>query len=292
MKRKSGQIGSGGLDMLLDTMCNTFGGVCFIALLVAILSAMLPKDSGDAGESVGKLVEDAKLAEAVRTRDELAVALETQRELLSRYGTNGLSTVTAADIAKSMKDKDAAAKELSARRSELEERIKRLATADKFNRQEYERLKKVQEGLKRQIANFKDVRKRVVRAPIEREDARYKPVDFWIRGGRFRILEDKSQVVCREEGFGDRKKWFYTCRSGTGWPISEAFLASADYARAIRSVPSKTKYARIWVDHDPKSFAGLCLFRDDLIRRGISYNWHPNDDETMVFVVGLDTHVQ
>ncbi len=34
------------LDMLLDTMCNTFGGICFIALLVALISASTPKGKG------------------------------------------------------------------------------------------------------------------------------------------------------------------------------------------------------------------------------------------------------
>ena len=40
MKRRTSPSGS--MDMLLDTMCNTFGGVCFIALMVAILSAVVP----------------------------------------------------------------------------------------------------------------------------------------------------------------------------------------------------------------------------------------------------------
>lgn len=289
MKRKNREIGAGSLDMLLDTMCNTFGGVCFIALLVAILSAMLPKDSGAPEEDVRKLAEDERLSQAVRTRDELKVALETQREILSQYGTNGLSTVTAADIAKSMKDKDAEAKKLAARRVELEEEIKKLATADQYNRKEYERLKKLEEELKRKIADFKDARKRVVRTPVEREDTRLRAVDFWIRDGRFRVLRDSSQVFCREEGLGERTLFYYTCRPGTGWLLSEGFLSSSEYAQTIREL-SFQRFARIWVD--TKSFTELCRFRDDLIRRGIPYNWYPTDEETMTFKVGLEAHVQ
>ena len=46
MKHRSSTT-AGSLDMLLDTMCNTFGGVCFIALMVAIISASLPANQDD-----------------------------------------------------------------------------------------------------------------------------------------------------------------------------------------------------------------------------------------------------
>ena len=290
MKRKNREVGAGSLDMLLDTMCNTFGGVCFIALLVAILSAMLPKDSGAPEEDVRKLAEDERLSQAVRVRDELKVALETQRDILSQYGTNGLSTVTAADIAKSMKDKDAEAKKLAARRVELEDEIKKLATADQYNRKEYERLKKLEEELKRKITDFKDARKRVVRTPVEREEAGWTPYDLWIRDGVLRVRLDESQVSCRQIGFGADAEWHFTCIPGTGWPLTEAFLSSVSYATVLRGKPSGRTFVRIFVDR--KSFPEACRLRDDLIRRDIRYNWYWRDDPELVFSYGTDSRVQ
>lgn len=290
MKRKNREIGAGSLDMLLDTMCNTFGGVCFIALLVAILSAMLPKDSVASEEDIRKLAEDERLSQAVRVRDELKVALETQRDILSQYGTNGLSTVTAADIAKSMKDKDAEAKKLAARRVELEDEIKKLATADQYNRKEYERLKKLEDELKRTIADFKDARKRVVRTPMEREEAGWEPWDLWIRDGCLRERSNTSQVAQREVGYGQNAELHCTCIPGTGWRLTDSFLQGTDYFSLLRRKPSGKTYVRIFADSN--SFPELCRLRDDLIRRNIRYNWHVHESDELVFVLGSDSKVQ
>ena len=73
--------GTGSLDMLLDTMCNTFGGVCFIALMVAILSAMSPKqqDGSKTGMVTEQMLVDQEKARLVRRRDELKSAIEIQK---------------------------------------------------------------------------------------------------------------------------------------------------------------------------------------------------------------------
>ena len=67
---KSRRSSSGSMDMLLDTMCNTFGGVCFIALLVTLLSAIWPKDietDRDKAAAVAKsIVEKDNLQDNVR----------------------------------------------------------------------------------------------------------------------------------------------------------------------------------------------------------------------------------
>ena len=290
MKRKNREIGAGSLDMLLDTMCNTFGGVCFIALLVAILSAMLPKESGAPDEDVRKLAEDARRQQAVRTRDELKVAVETQKELLAQYGTNGLSTVTAADIVKSMKDKEAELKKFEARRSELQDELAKLVTAEDINRREYERLKKLEDELKRKIADFKDARKRVVRTPMEREESGWEPWDLWIRDGYLRERYNTSQVASREVGFGQNAKLYCTCIPGTGWRLTDSFLQGTDYFSLLRRKPSGKTYVRIFVDSS--SFPELCRLRDDLIRRNIRYNWHVHETDELVFVTGTDSKIQ
>lgn len=57
MKRKSQASSEGSLDLLLDTMCNAFGGIVLIAILVALL---VEKPGEDAEATVGN-VEDARL---------------------------------------------------------------------------------------------------------------------------------------------------------------------------------------------------------------------------------------
>ena len=78
-------LGAGSLDMLLDTMCNTFGGVCFIALMVAILTAMNPKGDGTEaeGDAEARMLVDKEVAKLTRQRDELKSAIAIQESFLA-----------------------------------------------------------------------------------------------------------------------------------------------------------------------------------------------------------------
>ena len=151
-------------------------------------------------------------------------------------------------------------------------------------------LKKLEEELKRRIADFKDARKRVVRTPVEREEAGWRPWDLWIRDGVLRERFNTSQVACREVGFGENSESHYTCIPGTGWRVTDDFLSSAEYAGVLRRVPAGKHYIRIFVDDE--SFSEICRLRDDLIRRGIRYNWHWRNDPELVFFYGSDSRVQ
>jgi hypothetical protein len=42
MRRRKNSIANDSLELLLDTMCNTFGGVMFIAIALCVISAMMP----------------------------------------------------------------------------------------------------------------------------------------------------------------------------------------------------------------------------------------------------------
>ena len=44
MSRKAAPVGDS-LDLLLDTICNTFGGILFIAMLVVILTSQISRDA-------------------------------------------------------------------------------------------------------------------------------------------------------------------------------------------------------------------------------------------------------
>lgn len=286
--RRNKEIGAGSLDMLLDTMCNTFGGVCFIALLVAILSAMMPKNASEE-EDVRKMAEDEIAAELMRERDELRIAVGLQRDLLRAYETNATDAITAADVTTLAGDKDAEAAKLRRRIAELEEQIQKAATTTEYNEKEYARLMQMSDELKRKIADFKDARRRTVRTPLERSLSGWSPFDVWLRNGRLHVLTDESQVICEEQGFGDQKTWDYRCIPGRGYPVDSVYLKDEPFRQLVSRSGSKS-FFRIWTDK--RSFVELCLLRDELIRHGFNYNWRVTEMETLHFVVGSDTIVQ
>ena len=287
--RRRGESGAGSLDMLLDTMCNTFGGVCFIALLVAILSAMLPKESSSEEDDVRRMAVDETMAELIRTRDELRVAVDLQRDLLETYTTNATSAISAADVVSLAGDKDAEMAKLRKRLLELEEQIRKAMTDTDYNEQEYARLMKLSDELKRKIADFKDARRRTVRTPTERSLPGLSAFDIWLRDGLLYQMNNEEQVRCDRNGFGEATTWDYHCIPGKGYRMDEAFLNGPGFQNVVDHA-GRTAFFRIWTDS--RSFPELCLLRDELIRRGFKYNWQVTDLETLHFVVGSDTTVQ
>ena len=293
--KRGASPGAGSLDMLLDTMCNTFGGVCFIALLVAILSAMLPKDTAAPEEDepdVAALVEDERMAQLLRRRDELKAAAELQRELLAAATNDtGAITVTEAELVAKLSEKDDSLKELQEKLRGMEEEIARLSTSDEYNKAEAERLRKLAEELRKEIAKAEDARRRTVRTPLERELGGVSPFDLWIRGRFIYVGGDPSQCHCDEEGYGDNKRWHYTVLPERGARLDAAYLRSPDFDAILRRLGGMT-YARIYIGADRDSFASLCLLRDELVRLRLRYNWYVNDGDTLDFVSGRDEKVQ
>lgn len=84
MSRKAAPA-SDSLDLLLDTICNTFGGILFIAMLVVILTNQISRDAAPSAPSAessralrrlrGELTESesrlTKLRQAVRQKEDL-----------------------------------------------------------------------------------------------------------------------------------------------------------------------------------------------------------------------------
>lgn len=291
MKRRA-EMESGSLDMLLDTMCNTFGGVCFIALLVAILSVMLPKETSPENESdpdVERLVENERLARLQRRRDELERAFALQRDLLQAVETNGTVTVTEAELVSEFAAKDDAIRELRSKLEAMEEEIARLATSTEYNKDEAERLRKLAEELRSELEKAENARRRTVRTPLEREIPGIQSFDLWIRQGVVYVLDDPGQCHREVRGYGESLQHCYSVVPGRGSLVGTPYFGSPDFSSVVRKVGGM-RYVRIFSDSE--SFDALCLLRDELLRRGLRYNWHVTDASELVFVQGTDTKVQ
>ena len=286
MKREHGH-GAGSLDMLLDTMCNTFGGVCFIALMVAIISALRPQvsDSDDAEQ----MLVDRESARLARQRDELKSALEIQNTFVVSNAVPGM-TMSLVELLKGVSSNEMAIAKLKAQKREFEDALASLKTDSEYSAREALRLERLLKELEESLGKQRG-KQRSVRTPTEREIAGLQSVDFWLRKGRLYLLKNNRQCKCEElpRDASGKLRWDYTTIVGTGYRVDESFFNGHDWQQ-IKSGLDSHGYVRIW--SDKVSFPQLCELRDALIHFRKMYNWHVHESDVLSFVEGYDGRVQ
>ena len=291
MRRKTSEPGS--MDMLLDTMCNTFGGVCFIALMVAILSAAIPKNAEVAQEQ--KVSEEQvaakEMARLQQRRDMLKAAIDIQSEFLKNASTG---VVLKADLAKSVSEiasNDEKIRLYEKRKIEYLDELAKVKTQSSYSRREAMRLARLLKELEEKVGRPLFDRHRVVRIPRERELQGLKVVNVWIHQRRLYMMNDKRNVRNEDTGKEDGKaKWDCHLVKGRGVFLDDDFFLHGKIWPELQRQFDDNTYVRIFVD--TVSFDELCLFRDALISRKSMYNWIVNEEDVIHFIEGYDGHVQ
>lgn len=295
MKRRGASESSGSLDMLLDTMCNTFGGVCFIALMVAIISAALPKSGEDEGAGEPLVTEGQVIAKEVarleERRDQLKESVRIQSEFVKNANTNVVLKADVSELAQKVAANEGEIGRYEKLREEYLDELAKLKTRTSYSRREAMRLERLLGELKDKTGRPLFDRHRVVRTPKERELQGLKTIDVWLHERRLYMLDDKRDVRVEETGEENGKQtWKYYLVPGRGVLLDDDFfLKGSVWPELERRFDSKT-YVRIFVD--TKSFDELCLFRDALISRNSMLNWIVREDDVLYFIEGYDGHVQ
>ena len=290
--KRSTSLNAGSLDMLLDTMCNTFGGVCFIALMVAIISASLPKDQNAEEKEVvvsEQMIINKETAKLTRERDELKSAIAIQKAFVATNTTKEARALSVAQLVNSISSNATALVKLKSEKLELEDRLAKLTTDISYNTREAMRLSRLLKEMEERLGKPVNMKNRPVRTPVERELGGYKSLDVWIRNGRMYCLWNTSHVDCKITDGAKGREWDFRVRPGAGFVMDDTFYHSSDYRQMIELIDGKV-FMRIYCD--TTSFPQLCNLRDDLIRRRKMYNWHICEDQIMHFVEGYDGRVQ
>lgn len=287
-----GTSATGSMDMLLDTMCNTFGGVCFIALMVAVMSAAIPKvDNDSEGTEQTEIRIIARETDRLRQRrDMLRASIDIQSEFIKNASTG---VVLKSDII--LKATDIAANAEKVRKYEklkieyLDE-LAKLRTRTEYSRREALRLERLLKELGNKAGNPLFDRHRVVRTPTERELNGLRSLDLWLHDRRLYLMSDALSV--KEENkreYGGINRWDCRLIKGRGVLVDEFFETGKTWGEIKRRLEQNV-YVRIFVDS--VSFDELCLLRDALIRRRTMYNWIINEADVIHFQEGYDGRVQ
>lgn len=281
-RRSTADVGS--LDMLLDTVCNTFGGICFIALLVSIISANLPKGEGEQSDTQIKVIEqDMRLEQLTRERDVLLEAVDIQKNTLSHASTDQAAYVasnTLKDLVQSKEEADEREAALKLQLSKLLSDNASLAAGSQQAQRELERLKALNDELKSKEEKAKQESITVVRLPMEHSTSRSPFAIFIIRNRIYplrytRSGGDDNVDHCIFTDLGSKRTRIRP-RPGAGIQIPSD-LARMPYLFELVQYMGSNYFLNIFVDSE--SFDSLCKIRNYMIAAGIPYNWDSYSDD-------------
>lgn len=289
MRRRNRE--SSGMDMLLDTMCNTFGGVCFIALMVSLVSATLPQLDDDSDSNQPKISENDLLTREMTRltlkRDELKTAIAVQQDFLATGATNVPVKADLVRMASEIAQNASLIDAYEKKRVEYLDELAKLTTRTAYSRREAARLSRLVADLKDQVGQPLFDRHRAVRAPREHEEQGLRMINVWLHEHRLYLMDDTRNVrrVMRGE-----KRWDTYLVKGRGVFVDDDFFRKGSVWPELESRFGPTTYVRIFTD--TASFNELCFIRDALIDRKSKFNWIVNEEEVIHFVEGYDGYVQ
>lgn len=295
---KSRRFESGSMDMLLDTMCNTFGGVCFIALMVTILSAALPRgDEHDVeaqSQMVARSIAEKERNKLLRRRDELQTAIAIQQDFLKRNSTGVVVKADLICMAGKIASDEGQIKLYEKKRVEYLDELAKLKTKVSYSKREAARLSRMLKELEEQVGKPLFDRHRVVRMPKEHKVDGLRTIDVWLHQHRLYLMNAGSGFIREENVRGEvgNRQWDVRLVYGKGLLIDEDFFQNGNGSmwRSLQQSIGSSTYVRIFTD--TVSFAELCLLRDALISRSSMYNWILNEEDVIHFVEGYDGFVQ
>lgn len=189
MTRSRVSIDDGSLELLLDTICNTFGGIIFISFLVVLL---LNSSSDSVAPSPVDQVERSKLIELDNERARLTRQLERVRRVVAS-GEEIQSDVISVDLAQNAarfrraQEREArlvqAKSEAVGRANEAQESVNEVYAKAAEQRGDIEEAQRQLEQIKKKLAA--EITKRTEDAKVPRISATLLlPTEFFLKEGR------------------------------------------------------------------------------------------------------------
>lgn len=272
------------LDLLLDTICNTFGGVVFIAILVIVLLQMTGSTQLDVppGEA-----EQKELIALEARRDDVESRLKSLRETAAQQEailtqiTDPNDEALAADLKELRTRRDDLAAdrrkslgEISQAQISTNEAAAKLASLENDLRDVPMKVAALEVALKEELAK----RTETARLPVQR-DTEKREIPALFKAGRVHFVyivnSDGSVIFNSSECRSGNAPGAQEVESlpGTGVAIDESDQSRADLDARLRSLDSETDYLAVFVW--PDSFAQFRLLKDQLVSGGFEYRLVP-----------------
>jgi len=292
---------SDSLDLLLDTMCNAFGGIVLIAILITLLT----RDTRDRMEATAtgadrELLERqiislrGDVAEAKEYLERQATIVSVDPNLLAKLG----EAKGALEKAKGKNEaawkaweaasakatgKDPEADKALAEKTALASRLARLKTEGAAQTEKLERLKLRLETLRRERSDIIAEKSEQLRLPKEQPE-RGGNIFFLLKNNEIHPLRiaRSGALVRNHESLQwreiDSDSVEATTQAGRGFaPYSVGRTLGPTFDVMRRD----GNYAAL--DVDSRSAEAYRALRAELLRRGIPFGWSYDEDTTLIF---------
>jgi hypothetical protein len=290
MSRKKSAT-SDSLDLLLDTICNTFGGVLFIAMLVVILLNMSGHKAASvpATEEAQQQMAAAKeaLAQAQSELDTIRRAANEQAKITAQFSDPKvkelLSTMTNSQSKAAIAAANNAANMQTA--AEKQEEINRIASDMAALEAALAHAQKQLSAVDSQLKQEKELRTRTVNLPKQKQTSKDQ-IAFLLQGGRLHGYMRIGTSGNPEQDARDTKlvtvgkETFVDVVAGGGVSVNPTGDTTGAVAQKFSGWnPSQHFIAvAVW----PDSFEHFPAVRQILVEKGFEYQLLPMPDGTKV----------
>ena len=290
---KQSSAASDSLDLLLDTICNTFGSIVFLSLLVVLMVRQQQRDTTDrppppSEEEQLQLadlqIENARLQETVERLRGQVKQLDEEKALPEARRALGKLKVLQAEldrllaIQKQVHDQIISDQQ---QRNELAGRVRELALAS-------EKLEEELEKLRGQLKNVERQRGQAMRIPRARKTEKIE-ISFLLTKGSLHFVHELSPSGIK--GLSDQCRYEerdgvtqILPRPGKGIRITQATVQ--ELKRRLAHVDPKTYYLAAFVWED--SFSEWVQVRKVLHELGLEYALAPMTKDSAVFFGAKD----
>lgn len=284
------------LEMLLDTMCNAFGGLILIAILIAILARTTDSEPGPDGdpEWVRALGENKRLKGAAGTLQGQYTKISTEVEAIDEGITNLWITLTnlvelATTKSNLVAGVEAAVGETDAIEGEIDNIIRKIDDAAR----QIEIAKAERKQLEDEAKDAAEEKAEKVRPP-NAEIIQLQSVAVVVKDGKFWAIhtfdnfeaKKLNSVDCniQRDGNGKVQNLKPKPEGGEAVPGNLEQLNASKIGNYFNRFP-KDKYVCKLFIHKNSFKEGRLLMRM-LIKKEIKYNWTPDPRNEIEFVVG------
>ncbi|MEQ9410973.1 MAG: hypothetical protein RIK87_24895 [Fuerstiella sp.] len=278
MTRRATENSSESLELLLDTICNTFGAVIFISILVAVLVSQSGETSSQDDGQPDAAAEAAAEAAIVQTEIQaaqervrvLAGQLRQQKLVTRRFASEeslalaGLIRQRTEERVRLMAQKSEAVKEISAVKAES------VSLQQQFEQQEAMLKAAMAENkrLKQQLNKQQQLSGRTARIPRLRKTDKV-PVVYALDDSRLHRVTTAAQTVDNADCERNTKLGVevITPRAGAGVAVENS--QPAEIESRFAGLSKDNHFVQVFVSRD--SFAAFHPVRDALVHQGLEY---------------------
>ena len=284
MRRPKQSSNTTSLDLLLDTICNMFGGVLLMAVLVVVLTQSQASHVRDqlAPEEVEQTIANRQLRlEVIQLETEVASLKRELRETESDYAAEVPAETRhlldrKTSFKQALKEASARLERAADRQRQLSQDLSGLSQKESELSAQIASRKRELSGVQAQMRQEKRRVKHNVRLPHQKGKAAGRPVYYLIKGDR--IYRQGITWRWRGEEFvtGDcigkpvpnsnPPQVLLRPRPGAGAKVTKASVQAS-----LRNRPPRSYYVVMWVYNDSESFGSFQKMKKYVLDSGYRY---------------------